>query len=83
MEVNSDFSFRPRLHDIFTENAISSIFVFFVFRPLVYTVSALLPVAYIIGLTFTLKTHSHIYDIHVGEGPGTCLLLGNTAIVLS
>ncbi|XP_069558105.1 uncharacterized protein cax2 isoform X1 [Brachyistius frenatus] len=37
-------------------------------QPLVYTVSALLPVAYIIGLLFTLKTHSHIYDIHVGEG---------------
>uniref|UniRef100_A0A8C7RT47 Sodium/calcium exchanger membrane region domain-containing protein n=1 Tax=Oncorhynchus mykiss TaxID=8022 RepID=A0A8C7RT47_ONCMY len=37
-------------------------------RPLVYTVSFLLPVAYIIGLIFTLKTHSHIYDIHVGEG---------------
>lgn len=39
-------------------------------RPLVYTVSSLLPVAYIIGLTFTLKTHSHIYDIHVSEGQG-------------
>uniref|UniRef100_A0A8C4GMD9 Cation/H+ exchanger protein 2 n=1 Tax=Dicentrarchus labrax TaxID=13489 RepID=A0A8C4GMD9_DICLA len=38
-----------------------------VVRPLVYTVSALLPIAYIIGLIFTLKTHSHIYDIHVGE----------------
>ncbi|CAB1313713.1 unnamed protein product [Coregonus sp. 'balchen'] len=37
-------------------------------EPLVYTVSFLLPVAYIIGLIFTLKTHSHIYDIHVGEG---------------
>ncbi|XP_057693006.1 uncharacterized protein LOC130916353 isoform X2 [Corythoichthys intestinalis] len=37
-------------------------------EPLVYTVSALLPVAYIIGLVFTLKTHSHIYDIHVGDG---------------
>ncbi|XP_061630285.1 uncharacterized protein LOC133478340 isoform X2 [Phyllopteryx taeniolatus] len=37
-------------------------------EPLVYTVSALLPVAYIIGLIFTLKTHSHIYDIHVGNG---------------
>ncbi|KAI4825757.1 hypothetical protein KUCAC02_021427 [Chaenocephalus aceratus] len=37
-------------------------------EPLVYTVSALLPVAYIIGLIFTLKTHSHIYDIHVGGG---------------
>ncbi|XP_077424438.1 uncharacterized protein LOC144053647 isoform X1 [Vanacampus margaritifer] len=36
-------------------------------EPLVYTVSALLPVAYIIGLIFTLKTHSHIYDIHVGD----------------
>ena len=39
-------------------------------RPLVYTVCVLLPVAYIIGLIFTLKTHSHIYDIHVGVGPG-------------
>lgn len=37
-------------------------------EPLVYTVSALLPAAYIIGLIFTLKTHSHIYDVHVGEG---------------
>ncbi|KAG7253322.1 hypothetical protein CRUP_001175, partial [Coryphaenoides rupestris] len=37
-------------------------------EPLVYSVSVLLPVAYIIGLFFTLKTHSHIYDIHVGEG---------------
>lgn len=46
-----------------------------VIRPLVYTVSALLPAAYIIGLTFTLKTHSHIYDLHVGEGQGTSLLL--------
>ncbi|XP_047658638.1 putative cation exchanger C521.04c isoform X2 [Tachysurus fulvidraco] len=36
--------------------------------PLVYTVSFLLPVSYIIGLLFTLKTHSHIYDIHVGDG---------------
>uniref|UniRef100_A0A674C5E9 Cation/H+ exchanger protein 2 n=1 Tax=Salmo trutta TaxID=8032 RepID=A0A674C5E9_SALTR len=40
-------------------------------QPLVYTVSFLLPVAYIIGLIFTLKTHSHIYDIHVGEGEVT------------
>ncbi|XP_037538736.1 low affinity vacuolar monovalent cation/H(+) antiporter [Nematolebias whitei] len=37
-------------------------------QPLVYTVSALLPAAYIIGLIFTLKTHSYIYDIHVGDG---------------
>lgn len=42
-----------------------------------YTVSALLPAAYIIGLTFTLKTHSHIYDINVGEGQGTFLPLRN------
>uniref|UniRef100_A0A8C9QY00 Cation/H+ exchanger protein 1 n=1 Tax=Scleropages formosus TaxID=113540 RepID=A0A8C9QY00_SCLFO len=34
-------------------------------RPLVYTVSILLPVAYLTGLIFTLKTHSHIYDIHI------------------
>ncbi|RVE71998.1 hypothetical protein OJAV_G00057320 [Oryzias javanicus] len=40
-------------------------------EPLVYSVSALLPVAYIIGLIFTLKTHSHIYNIHVGEGQVT------------
>lgn len=37
-------------------------------EPLVYSVSALLPVAYIIGLLFTLKTHSYIYNIHVDEG---------------
>ncbi|XP_072291427.1 uncharacterized protein [Eucyclogobius newberryi] len=37
-------------------------------QPLVYTMSALLPAAYIIGLLFTLKTHSHIYDIQVVEG---------------
>ncbi|KAK3564769.1 hypothetical protein QTP86_025270 [Hemibagrus guttatus] len=46
--------------------------------PLVYTVSVLLPVSYIIGLLFTLKTHSHIYDIHVGDGSGkrkdTCII---------
>ncbi|KAL0968384.1 hypothetical protein UPYG_G00266170 [Umbra pygmaea] len=41
-------------------------------EPLVYTVSFLLPAAYIIGLIFTLKTHSHIYDIHVGEGQVAC-----------
>ncbi|XP_029472481.1 putative cation exchanger C521.04c isoform X2 [Rhinatrema bivittatum] len=35
--------------------------------PLVYTVSGLLPTAYIIGLVFTLKTHSHIYDIHISD----------------
>ncbi|KAK2917984.1 hypothetical protein Q8A73_004730 [Channa argus] len=40
-------------------------------EPLVYSVSALLPVAYIIGLIFTLKTHSHIYNIHVEEGQVT------------
>uniref|UniRef100_A0A8C1R9D8 Cation/H+ exchanger protein 2 n=1 Tax=Cyprinus carpio TaxID=7962 RepID=A0A8C1R9D8_CYPCA len=40
------------------------------FTPLVYTISILLPVSYIIGLIFTLKTHSHIYDIHVGDGTG-------------
>lgn len=48
-----------------------------VIRPLVYTVSALLPAAYIIGLIFTLKTHSHIYDIHVGEGQGMCLTVND------
>ncbi|XP_075455027.1 uncharacterized protein LOC142494354 [Ascaphus truei] len=36
-------------------------------QPLVYTVSILLPIAYVIGLIFTLKTHSHIYDIHISD----------------
>ncbi|NWX94018.1 VNX1 protein, partial [Nothoprocta pentlandii] len=36
-------------------------------QPLVYTVSLLLPTAYLIGLFFTLKTHSHIYDIHISD----------------
>ncbi|XP_044860983.1 putative cation exchanger C521.04c [Mauremys mutica] len=36
-------------------------------QPLVYTVSLVLPAAYIIGLFFTLKTHSHIYDIHISD----------------
>ncbi|XP_063073390.1 cation/H+ exchanger protein 1 [Engraulis encrasicolus] len=39
-------------------------------EPLVYTVSVLLPAAYIIGLIFTLKTHSHIYDIHINDDHG-------------
>ncbi|XP_038595121.1 cation/H+ exchanger protein 1 isoform X1 [Micropterus salmoides] len=39
-------------------------------EPLVYTVSVLLPAAYLIGLIFTLKTHSHIYDIHISDGQG-------------
>ncbi len=42
----------------------------FVFRPLVYTISVLLPAAYLIGLIFTLKTHSHIYDIHISDAHG-------------
>ncbi|KAM8972146.1 uncharacterized protein RCH25_017766 [Pelodytes ibericus] len=36
-------------------------------KPLVYTISILLPAAYVIGLIFTLKTHSHIYDIHISD----------------
>ncbi|KAF4079845.1 hypothetical protein AMELA_G00182990 [Ameiurus melas] len=36
-------------------------------EPLVYTVSVLLPSAYLIGLIFTLKTHTHIYDIHISD----------------
>ncbi|XP_057711511.1 cation/H+ exchanger protein 1 isoform X2 [Corythoichthys intestinalis] len=39
-------------------------------EPLVYTISVLLPAAYLIGLVFTLKTHSHIYDIHISDGQG-------------
>ncbi|XP_076015106.1 cation/H+ exchanger protein 1 [Genypterus blacodes] len=39
-------------------------------EPLVYTVSVLLPAAYLIGLIFTLKTHAHIYDIHIADEHG-------------
>ncbi|XP_071386760.1 cation/H+ exchanger protein 1 [Centroberyx affinis] len=39
-------------------------------EPLVYTISVMLPAAYLIGLIFTLKTHSHIYDIHISDGHG-------------
>ncbi|KAA8580177.1 cation/H+ exchanger protein 1 isoform X1 [Etheostoma spectabile] len=39
-------------------------------EPLVYTISVLLPSAYLIGLIFTLKTHSHIYDIHISDVQG-------------
>ncbi|XP_062374671.1 cation/H+ exchanger protein 1 [Sardina pilchardus] len=39
-------------------------------EPLVYTISVLLPAAYLIGLIFTLKTHSHIYDIHINDDNG-------------
>ncbi|XP_058481350.1 cation/H+ exchanger protein 1 isoform X1 [Solea solea] len=39
-------------------------------EPLVYTISVLLPAAYLIGLIFTLKTHSHIYDVHISDGHG-------------
>ncbi|KAM8908479.1 cation/H+ exchanger protein 1 isoform 1-T1 [Spinachia spinachia] len=39
-------------------------------EPLVYTISVLLPAAYLIGLIFTLKTHSHIYDIHISDDHG-------------
>ncbi|XP_034019255.1 cation/H+ exchanger protein 1 [Thalassophryne amazonica] len=36
-------------------------------EPLVYTISVLLPAAYLIGLIFTLKTHSYIYDIYISD----------------
>ncbi|KAL0963057.1 hypothetical protein UPYG_G00349150 [Umbra pygmaea] len=39
-------------------------------EPLVYTVAVLLPAAYLIGLIFTLKTHTHIYDIHASDVHG-------------
>lgn len=37
-----------------------------------YTVSILLPAAYLIGLFFTLKTHTHIYDIHISDCHSEC-----------
>ncbi|XP_067915522.1 cation/H+ exchanger protein 1 isoform X2 [Heterodontus francisci] len=36
-------------------------------QPLIYTVSILLPASYVIGLLFSLKTHNHIYDIHISD----------------
>ncbi|XP_011489425.1 low affinity vacuolar monovalent cation/H(+) antiporter isoform X3 [Oryzias latipes] len=51
-------------------------------EPLVYTISVLLPASYLIGLIFTLKTHSHIYDIHISEGhPHGCLSSASHAVV--
>ncbi|XP_072097687.1 cation/H+ exchanger protein 1 isoform X1 [Mobula birostris] len=34
-------------------------------QPLIHTVCILLPASYVIGLIFALKTHTHIYDIHI------------------
>uniref|UniRef100_A0A3Q3VPC4 Uncharacterized protein n=1 Tax=Mola mola TaxID=94237 RepID=A0A3Q3VPC4_MOLML len=64
------------IHFIFAAISHSELFVIFIYsfflklfcRPLVYTISVLLPAAYLIGLIFTLKTHSHIYDIHISDG---------------
>ncbi|XP_078275671.1 cation/H+ exchanger protein 1 isoform X1 [Rhinoraja longicauda] len=36
-------------------------------QPLIHTVCILLPVSYVIGLVFSLKTHTHIYDIHISD----------------
>uniref|UniRef100_UPI00398F8D2C cation/H+ exchanger protein 1 isoform X2 n=1 Tax=Pristiophorus japonicus TaxID=55135 RepID=UPI00398F8D2C len=36
-------------------------------QPLIYTVCILLPASYVIGLVFALKTHTHIYDIHISD----------------
>ncbi|XP_027695956.1 low affinity vacuolar monovalent cation/H(+) antiporter-like isoform X2 [Vombatus ursinus] len=38
-------------------------------QPLVYMVSLLLPAAYLVVLLFTLKTRSHISDIHISDFP--------------
>ncbi|XP_033118382.1 putative cation exchanger C521.04c [Anneissia japonica] len=37
---------------------------------LVYTCTALLPLAYLIGLIYTLKTHTFIFDTQHGDGKG-------------
>jgi Ca2+/H+ antiporter len=36
-------------------------------RPLIYTVAAILPFSYLVGLLFTLKTHSHIFSNSEGS----------------
>ncbi|XP_043943257.1 putative cation exchanger C521.04c [Protopterus annectens] len=46
-------------------------------QPLIYTVSILLPCAYLIGLLFCLKTHSHIYDIHISGCHGKLICFKN------
>ncbi len=40
-------------------------------RPLMYAISIVLPLAYFIGLMFTLKTHSYIYEKKEGESEGS------------
>mmetsp|Transcript_16080 Transcript_16080/g.41282 ORF Transcript_16080/g.41282 Transcript_16080/m.41282 type:complete len:887 (-) Transcript_16080:57-2717(-) len=39
-------------------------------KPLSYMVAAILPLAYLVGLLFTLKTHKHIYDMPDSEDDG-------------
>ncbi|ELR13423.1 uncharacterized protein ACA1_244530 [Acanthamoeba castellanii str. Neff] len=40
-------------------------------QPLIYAVAAILPVSYLVGLLFTLKTHAHIFsNAAAGEGEG-------------
>ncbi|XP_072922926.1 cation/H+ exchanger protein 1 isoform X2 [Hemitrygon akajei] len=39
-------------------------------QPLIHTVCILLPASYVIGLIFALKTHTHIYDIHISDCHG-------------
>ncbi|XP_053271178.1 cation/H+ exchanger protein 1 [Pleuronectes platessa] len=52
-------------------------------EPLVYTISVLLPTAYLIGLIFTLKTHTHIYDIHISDGQGDPAHVGHHVVLWS
>jgi len=48
-----------------TDNAAASV------KKLSYLACAILPCTYLIGLFFTFKTHSHIFDDEEGEGEGT------------
>jgi hypothetical protein len=46
-------------------------------RPLMYACAAILPVAYIVGLIFTLKTHAYLYENNPSEDVIICYCLIN------
>jgi Ca2+:H+ antiporter len=39
-------------------------------KPLMYTSCIIMPIAYLIGMMFTLKTHSHLFEDEVSEAEG-------------
>ena len=43
-------------------------------KPLMYTSCVIMPIAYIIGMVFTLKTHAHLFEEDMSEAEGECHL---------